>query len=47
MGYFIKKNKAIISKLIKQEVVDKEVNIDATIRENIVEEVNVVPEKRI
>jgi len=46
MGYFIKKNKAITSKLIKQEVIDKEVNIDTTIQETIVEEVNVIPEKK-
>jgi hypothetical protein len=46
MGYFIKKNKAITSKLIKQEVIDKEVNIDTTIQETIVEEVNFIPEKK-
>ena len=41
MGYFLKKNRAITSKLIKQEVIDKEVNIDTAIQESIVEEVNV------
>lgn len=46
MGYFLKKNKAITSKLIKQEVIDKEVNIDTTIQEAIVEEVNIIPEKK-
>ena len=47
MGYFLKKNRAITSKLIKQEVIDKEVNIDTAIQESIVEEVNVIPKKRI
>ena len=46
MGYFVKKNRAITSKLIKQEVIDKEVNIDAAIQDSIVEEVNIIPEKK-
>ncbi len=46
MGYFLKKNRAITSKLIKQEVIDKEVNIDTAIQEAIVEEVNIIPEKK-
>jgi lipopolysaccharide biosynthesis glycosyltransferase len=46
MGYFVRKNRVTTSKLIKQEVIDKEVNIDTVIQESIVEEVNIIPEKK-
>jgi lipopolysaccharide biosynthesis glycosyltransferase len=46
MGYFVRKNRVTTSKLIKQEVIDKEVNIDAVIQGSIIEEVNIIPEKK-
>jgi hypothetical protein len=46
MGYFVRKNRITTSKLIKQEVIDKKVNIDQEKQNKIVESTLLVHEKR-
>ncbi len=45
MGFFIKKNKSITSKLLKQKVIDNEVNIDLVKQSEIIEDTVPIYEK--